>query len=569
MKAMAVSRGIEIAKVFKFEEVDLSFDKSLFTSIEQEKTNLDNAINEVINYLDKLYLNVLEKLGQEKASVFQAHKMFLTDPELIKQMHQKIEDNNNAPSSISLVLEENLLIFNSIDDDYFRERALDLKDVLDRLLATVLNINIPELSSIDSEVIIVAKDLAPSQTALLDTRYVKALAIELGAATSHTAIIARSLEIPCVVQAENVLNECQNNDMMIVDGLKGEVIINPSSDLIEEAKQLRIDFIKEKEENKKYLNMASITKDNKHVEIAANIGNVSDVSVAVNNGCEGVGLYRTEFLFSNSSTEPTEEEQYEAYKEVLETLENKPCVIRTIDIGGDKKLDYLKLDEEENPFLGYRAIRFCIDTYQDLFRRQLRALLRASVHGQLKIMFPMIATLDEFRKAKSMFEEEKAKLISEGIKVSNNIEVGIMIEVPAAALLAKQFAKEVDFFSIGTNDLIAYTFAADRMNKKVSYLYQPYNPAILSLIKNVVDAAHENNKWAGMCGEMASDPHAICLLVGLGLDEFSMSSSEILSSRKLISSLDSNDMKNLVEKALTLSTSQEVYDLVNTTIFSK
>lgn len=416
---------------------------------------------------------------------------------------------------------------------------------------------------IDEEVIVVAHDLTPSDTAQLDRRYVKAFVTDIGGRTSHSAIMARSLEIPAVVGSKEITSLTEDGTMIAVNGIDGEVIVEPTDENVQAYHEKAEAYARQKAEWEQLKNAETITADGKHFELAANIGTPKDVEGVLNNGGEAIGLYRTEFLYMDSTDFPTEDEQFEGYKAVLEGMNGKPVVVRTMDIGGDKELPYLDLPEEMNPFLGYRAIRVCLDC-QEMFRTQLRALLRASVYGQLRIMFPMIATLQEFRQAKAILEEEREKLIAEGVEVAEGIQVGIMIEIPAAAVLADQFAKEVDFFSIGTNDLIQYTMAADRMNEKVSYLYQPYNPSILRLIKHVIDSAHAEGKWAGMCGEMAGDQTAVPLLVGLGLDEFSMSATSILKTRSLMKRLDTEKMQELSQRAITeCTTVDEVVALVN------
>jgi len=456
-------------------------------------------------------------------------------------------------------------MFESMDNEYMKERAADIRDVTKRVLAHLLGIQIPNPSMIAEEVVIVAEDLTPSDTAQLNRQFVKGFTTNIGGRTSHSAIMARSMEIPAVVGTKVATEEINNGDLVVVDGLKGEVHFNPTPEVLEAYKKIQEDFEKQKAEWAKLVNEKSVSADGHHVELAANIGTPKDLKGVIENGGEGVGLYRTEFLYMDRDQLPTEEEQYTSYKAVLEGMEGKPVVVRTLDIGGDKELPYLNLPKEMNPFLGFRAIRLCLEEV-DIFRTQLRALLRASVHGNLKVMFPMIATLNEFREAKAMLEDEKAKLIQEGVEVAEHIELGIMVEIPSTAVLADQFAKEVDFFSIGTNDLIQYTMAADRMNQQVSYLYQPYNPSILRLVKMVIDAAHKEGKWAGMCGEMAGDETAIPILLGLGLDEFSMSASSILKARSLIRNLNKADMEKLASNVLNMSTTEEVVEAVNQAI---
>ena len=395
--------------------------------------------------------------------------------------------------------------------------------------------------------------------------YAKGFATAIGGRTSHSAIMARSLEIPAVVGCAGVLEAAHHGDLVVLDAVDGEVILNPDEETVKKYEAKRQAFLDEKEALKVLKTAKSITTDGHQVELAGNIGTPKDVDGVVNNGGEGVGLYRTEFLYMDSQEFPSEDAQFEAYKAVLEGMNGKKVVVRTLDIGGDKKLPYFTFPEEMNPFLGYRAIRLCLDR-TDIFRTQLRALIRASVYGKLCIMFPMIATINEFRQAKAIFEEEKAKLIAEGVAVSDKIEVGMMVEIPASAVLADNFAKEADFFSIGTNDLVQYSMAADRMSEKVSYLYQPLNPSLLRLIKMTIDGAHKNGRWAGMCGEMAGDPYAVPVLLGLGLDEFSMSATSILKARKIVNSLSKKEMEELANKALTLDTAEEVLELVKSAL---
>jgi len=423
-------------------------------------------------------------------------------------------------------------------------------------------VELPNPSMIDESVVIIGNDLTPSDTAQLNKEFVQGFVTNIGGRTSHSAIMSRSLEIAAVVGTKSITEEVKQGDMIIVDGLTGEVIIDPTEDEVIAYQNKRERFFEDKKELQKLRDEETTTVDGVHAELAANIGTPNDLKGVIENGAEGVGLYRTEFLYMGRDEMPTEDEQFEAYKKVLETMEDKRVVVRTLDIGGDKELPYLNLPEEMNPFLGYRAIRLCLDQ-PEIFRPQLRALLRASVYGKLNIMFPMVATIKEFRDAKALLLEEKENLTNEGIEVSDDIEVGIMVEIPSTAALADVFAKEVDFFSIGTNDLIQYTMAADRMSERVSYLYQPYNPAILRLVQQVINASHNEGKWTGMCGEMAGDETAIPLLLGLGLDEFSMSATSILKARRQIKGLSKNEMEELAQKAINCATSEEVQDLVS------
>ena len=564
LQGIAASDGIAIAKVYTLTEPDLTVTKVTVEDSEKEVSRLDDALAASIKDVELIKETALKNLGEEEAQVFDAHLMVLSDPELIGQVKDSITSNKvNAESALKEVTDMFISIFAGMEDNpYMQERAADIRDVSKRILAHLLGVKIPSPATIKDEVIIVAADLTPSDTAQLNRQYVKAFVTDIGGRTSHSAIMARSLEIPAIVGTKEVTSIAKDGDIIIVDGLSGDVFLNPSEEVVAEYRTKAEAFAAQQAEWEKLKDSKTYTKDGHQVELAANIGTPKDLEGVVNNGAEGVGLYRTEFLYMDSHEMPTEEDQFEAYKAVLEGMNGKPVVVRTMDIGGDKELPYLPLPHEMNPFLGYRAIRISLNE-PEMFRTQLRALLRASVYGKLRIMFPMIATLNDFRGAKALLEEEKAKLIAEGVAVSDDIQVGIMIEIPAAAVLAHQFAKEVDFFSIGTNDLIQYTMAADRMNERVSYLYQPYNPSILTLIKHVIDSAHKEGKWAGMCGEMAGDQTAVPLLVGLGLDEFSMSASSVLKTRSLIAKLTLSDMQALADKAINeCATVQEVEELV-------
>ncbi|RTR32354.1 phosphoenolpyruvate--protein phosphotransferase [Robertmurraya yapensis] len=562
LQGIAASSGIAIAKAYRLVEPDLSFEKKTVENAEAEVARFDAAIAQSKTELEAIRDNAKENLGADKAAIFEAHLLVLSDPELLSPIQDKVKSEKvNAEVALKETADMFITMFESMDNEYMRERAADIRDVTKRVLSHLLGVKIVNPSMISEEVIVVAEDLTPSDTAQLNRQFVKGFTTDIGGRTSHSAIMARSLEIPAVVGTKVATKDIQNGDLVIVDGLKGEVHINPTPELVEQYKKENEAFEAQKAEWAKLKNEKTYSQDGHHVELVANIGTPKDLEGVINNGGEGVGLYRTEFLYMGRDQLPTEEEQFESYKAVLEGLAGKPVVVRTLDIGGDKELPYLSLPKEMNPFLGFRAIRLCLEE-KDMFRTQLRALLRASTYGNLKIMFPMIATLDEFRQAKAMLEEEKAKLISEGVAVSEDIEVGIMVEIPSTAVLADQFAKEVDFFSIGTNDLIQYTMAADRMNERVSYLYQPYSPSILRLVKMVIDAAHKEGKWTGMCGEMAGDETAIPLLLGLGLDEFSMSATSILKARAQIRHLSKSDMEKMAEQALQLPTTEEVVKIV-------
>jgi len=562
LKGIAASAGIAIARAFILEHPDYSISQKQVTDIDAELAKLDAALAQSQTELEAIKARTLQELGEKKAEIFESHLLILNDPELIDPVKEKIKSESvNAEYALNETATQFIQMFENMKSAYLQERAADMRDVTKRILKHLLGLNYVSPSEISEEVIVVAEDLTPSDTAQLNRKYVKGFTTNIGGRTSHSAIMARSLEIPAVVGTKNVLSSVQSGDLMIVDGLEGDVIINPTEAIVAQYRAKQEAYAKQVEEWKKLRTEPTVSKDGVHVELAANIGTPNDVAGVLDNGGEAVGLYRTEFLYMGRDKLPSEEIQYVAYKSVLEKMEGKPVVVRTLDIGGDKELPYLDLPKEMNPFLGFRAVRLCLDR-QDIFRTQLRALLRASVHGNLRIMFPMIATLGEFREAKAVLEEEKAKLEAEGIQVASNIQLGIMVEIPSTAVLADQFAKEVDFFSIGTNDLIQYTMAADRMNERVSYLYQPYNPAILRLIKMVIDAAHREGRWVGMCGEMAGDSTAIPILLGLGLDEFSMSATSILPARSQISKLSRAEMQTLAAKALEMGTAEEVVELV-------
>ncbi|NQF13522.1 phosphoenolpyruvate--protein phosphotransferase [Brevibacillus sp. HB1.3] len=552
------SAGIAIGKAFLLTTPDLQINTVAIEDPANEIQRFQEALARAKNDLEGIVLRVEQEMGTDHADIFKAHLLVLEDPELVDTVKDKItSEKTNAESALNDVAQAFIGLFEQMDNEYMRERAADIRDVTKRVLSYLLGVPFAGLGELTEEVIIVADDLTPSDTAQLDRRYVKGFVTDIGGRTSHSAIMARSLEIPAVVGTQGITRAVQPATLIILDGHEGIAIIDPSEEEIAAYKRKQADYEAQKAELAKLVNDKTVTLDNHHVELAANIGSPEDVAGAVSNGAEGVGLFRTEFLYMGRNDFPTEEEQYLAYKHVLEHMGDRPVVIRTLDIGGDKHLSYLALPEEMNPFLGHRAIRLCLDN-QELFRTQLRALLRASVHGNLKIMFPMIATLEEFRQAKAILEEEKKSLVNRGIVVSDQYEVGIMIEIPAAALMADQFAREVDFFSIGTNDLIQYTMAADRMNEKVAYLYQPYHPAVLRLLQNVIKAGHAQNKWVGMCGEMAGDPIAIPILLGMGLDEFSMSAGSILPARQQLSRLSAEDAAKQIDTILQMSTSAQV-----------
>ncbi|OIJ30378.1 phosphoenolpyruvate--protein phosphotransferase [Staphylococcus sp. LCT-H4] len=563
INGIAASDGVAIAKAYLLVEPDLSYNSEKISDVDAEIKKFRNAIETSKVELTKIRNNAEENLGADKAAIFDAHLLVLDDPELIQPIEDKITNEQvNAPTALSDVTGQFITIFESMDNEYMKERAADIRDVSKRVLAHILGVELPNPSMIDESVVIIGNDLTPSDTAQLNKEFVQGFVTNIGGRTSHSAIMSRSLEIAAVVGTKSITQEVKQGDMVIVDGLTGEVIIDPTEDEVIAYQNKRERFFEDKQELQKLRDEETKTLDGKHAELAANIGTPNDLKGVIENGAEGIGLYRTEFLYMGRDEMPSEDEQFEAYKKVLETMEDKRVVVRTLDIGGDKELPYLNLPEEMNPFLGYRAIRLCLDQ-PEIFRPQLRALLRASVYGKLNIMFPMVATIQEFRDAKALLLEEKDNLTQEGVEVSDDIELGIMVEIPSTAALADVFAKEVDFFSIGTNDLIQYTMAADRMSERVSYLYQPYNPSILRLVKQVIEASHNEGKWTGMCGEMAGDEIAIPLLLGLGLDEFSMSATSVLKARRQIKALSQNEMEELAQRAINCATSEEVQDLVN------
>jgi phosphotransferase system enzyme I (PtsI) len=562
---VAASEGIAIAKAFVLEEIKLDYAKKTIEDPSKELERLNKAMDESEEELKIIRKKTKEALDEEHAMIFDAHIQILRDPEIASQVKAMVENEQvNAVYALHQVTETFANIFASMDDDYMKERAADVRDVRTRVASHLLGVDMADPTLIDEEVVVIAHDLTPSDTAQLNKEFVLGFVTNIGGRTSHSAIMARSLEIPAVLGTKNVLDKVDNGDQVIIDGIHGDIIVNPTDQEVKEYEVMKRNYAEVKKRLLAFKDQETLTKDKRHVELAANIGTVEDVKGVLNNGAEGIGLYRTEFLYMNSEDFPTEEEQFLAYKEVLEQMGDSKVVIRTLDIGGDKELSYLDLPKEMNPFLGHRALRLCLEE-TELFKTQLRALLRASVYGNLHIMFPMVATIPELRDAKVLLEEVKQELEKEKIKVGD-YKVGIMVEIPAVAMLADQFAKEVDFFSIGTNDLIQYTFAADRMNEKVSYLYQPYNPSLLRLIKNVIDASHEAGIWTGMCGEMAGDQTASLILLGLGLDEFSMSPTSILRIRELFGKVSYEEMQDLANKVVDFATDEEVRIYVNKVI---
>ncbi len=530
------SKGYAIGRVLLQLATSIRITDEVVSDIESEKEKFITAVSQSKEQLEKLISDTKQNLGESEADIFEAHIMLLEDPELTSSIFSRMEETGeNALKAVSIVTEEYIAVFDAMEDEYLRERAADIKDVSGRIIANLAGTQ-HELRIDEENTIVVAHDLTPSDTAGLDRSKVAAFLTDVGGRTSHTAIMARIMGIPAVVGMGDITAAVKDGDRIIVDGINGEVILCPSDSQLEEYQVKMMTYHEELNYLKKLASIETMTKAGKRIHVAGNIGKPEDVEQVLQNGGDGIGLFRTEFLYMDRQEAPSEQEQYEGYRYVLNKMPGERVVIRTLDIGGDKQLSYLKLPTEMNPFLGYRAIRLCLDR-KEIFKVQLRALLRASVHGQLAVMFPMISSLEEFIQAMAVVQECKDELTEEGLSYSENIEWGIMVEIPSAALSADQLAASVDFFSIGTNDLVQYTLAVDRMNEKVSYLYDPMHTAVLKLIKMTIDAAHQHGKWVGMCGEMAGEETAIPTLVEYGLDEFSMNASSILPAKKLIISL--------------------------------
>lgn len=562
VQGIAASPGIAIAKAYVMQEKTFEVTRKQDISAEQEMMRLREAIQQSRAELEQIFHNALEEFGEDQAGIFEGHLFVLQDPEWLRSIEEKIaEESVNAEFALDQVTKELIQLFRSMKNAYMRERSIDIQDVSRRVMGHLLGASGQVDSPLEEPVIVIAHDLTPSDTAGLDVKYVVGIAADIGGRTSHSAIMARSMGIPAVVGLQNITGRINGQTMVIIDGMDGKVIVNPSPEQLAYYEEKR-DIYRDKQEGlTKLINEPTIMADGRRVELAANIGTPDDLEGAIRNGAEGIGLFRSEFLYMNRESMPDEEEQFQAYRKVAEGMDGKPVIIRTLDIGGDKELPYLQLPKEQNPFLGYRAIRLCLDR-QEMFKTQLRAILRASRYGLVKIMYPMIAALEEFRQANQILAEAKEELSRENIAFHPDIEVGIMIEIPAAALAADALAKEADFFSIGTNDLIQYTMACDRMNERISYLYQPFHPAVLRLIRMVIDAAHRKGKWVGMCGEMAADKMVVPILMGLGLDEISMGASSILPVRQLIRQLNYGQMKELADKALELESSEQIRQLI-------
>ena len=559
-QGIGAAEGLAIGKAFHYIVEEVEIEKHHVTDSAEECKRFMEAVEASRQEITEIMYQTETNIGIDEANIFASHLLILEDVELIDPIKNLImEEKVNAQFAVQTVATSIIIMFNGMDNEYLKERALDIYDVKRRIIAHLNGQPIVDLSTLVEPIILVAHDLTPSDTATLNPKYVKAIITEIGGKTSHTAIIAKSLNIPAIVGLENALHAIPKDLTLIANGTTGQCIIDPTPDILHEHEQLIAIAQQEKQLELQYLNVPTATKDGYSIELAANIASPSDAEIAIQNSAEGIGLFRTEFIYMGHNSLPSEEEQFNHYKKVLQMMGNKPVVVRTFDIGGDKELPYLKLPSEQNPFLGYRAIRISLDR-PEIFSVQLRALLRASVYGNLHIMFPMIATLEELQEAKRILAEEKKKLLAENIAVADTIAVGMMIEIPSVAVIADLLADEVDFFSIGTNDLIQYTLAADRMNDKVSYLYQPFHPAIIRLIQQVVKTAHEKNIWVGVCGEMASDPLAAALLVGLGIDELSMSASSILRIRKLLAQFTKVQLTEMAHATLHMKTATEILD---------
>ncbi|MCT2872777.1 phosphoenolpyruvate--protein phosphotransferase [Limosilactobacillus fermentum] len=564
VKGIAASDGIGIAPAYLLVDPDLSYDKVKVDDTAAEYARVEKAFQDSIEELTQIKENAKDRLGEEELGVFDAHIAILSDPEMLGQIKDDIENNHTgaeeAVDKVTTAFADMLAAMT--DNAYMQERAADVKDVAKRAMSHLLGKQLPNIAGINSPVVIVAHEITPSDTSQMDAKFVKGIVTDLGGRTSHAAIMSRTLRIPAIVGSNEITTSVEHGQMMIVDGLNGDAIIDPSDDQVKEYEAKAEALEAERAEWAKLVDAPSVSKDGKEFEIAANIGTPDDTEDAVKQGADGVGLFRSEFLYMDNDHMPSEDEQFEAYKKAVVGMNGKPVVVRTMDIGGDKPLDYMPLPKEENPFLGYRAIRICLDR-PELFKTQLRALVRASEFGPVSIMFPMIATVAELRQAKAIFEEAKAEVQKDHPGLGDDVKIGMMIEIPLAALNAAQLAKEVDFFSIGTNDLIQYSFAADRGNEAVSYLYQPLNPAFLSLVKHVITSAHENGAKAAMCGEMAGDEMALPLLMGMGLDEYSMSATSILRTRSMMKKLDTKEWAGYVDEIIAnCATVEEVQDFV-------
>ncbi|MCX8956711.1 phosphoenolpyruvate-protein phosphotransferase PtsI [Erwinia psidii] len=571
ISGILASPGIAFGKalLLKEDEIVINRKKIAADQTEQEVQRFLDGRDKAAAQLEAIKIKAGETFGEEKEAIFEGHIMLLEDEELEQEIIALIKDDlASADAAVHSVIEGQAKALEELDDEYLKERAADVRDIGKRLLQNIIGLHIVDLSAIAEEVLLVAKDLTPSETAQLNLDKVLGFITDLGGRTSHTSIMARSLELPAIVGTGNITNQVKNGDFLILDGVNNNIYVNPSQDKIDELKAIHTQYVTEKKELAKLKDLPAITLDGHQVEVCANIGTVRDVAGAERNGAEGVGLYRTEFLFMDRESLPSEEEQFQAYKAVAEAMGQQAVIVRTMDIGGDKDLPYMDLPKEDNPFLGWRAIRIAMDR-PEILHAQLRAILRASAFGKLRIMFPMVISVEEVRTLKAELEKLKSQLREEGKAFDETIEVGIMVETPASAAIAHHLAKEVDFFSIGTNDLTQYTLAVDRGNDLISHLYNPMTPSVLTLIKQVIDASHAEGKWTGMCGELAGDERATLLLLGMGLDEFSMSAISIPSIKKIIRNTNFKDAKALAEQAMAQPTAEELMNLVNKFIEEK
>lgn len=563
MKGIAASSGIAIGTVHILKKSVLNTQKRLVSDINEELQRLEKNKTIAMSQLDSLYEKTAKKLSKEEAQVFEAHKLMLLDETLMGDIRKLMKSETCcAEYAVDSVMNKTIQLFKNIDDDYMRERAQDIEDVKIRLIG-LLN-DVEENGGITGEnVVLFAEDLTPSDTVSIDKNQILAFVTEKGGNNSHSSIMARMLGIPAIVGVGDEYGSVTEGDVVIVDGSEGQIYFNPSSEMLTQYEQIQIKQQRENDALLQYVNTPAVTNDGHSVQICGNIASEKDLDAVLEVGCDGVGLFRTEFLFMDRSSAPCEKEQFHIYKQVAERLGNKPLTIRTLDIGGDKNVDYLGVKDEENPFLGCRAIRLCFQQ-EAIFRTQLRAILRASAFGNISIMFPMISGIDECRKARKLVDSVKKELKEESIDYDNGISIGIMIEIPSAAIMSDILAKEVDFFSIGTNDLIQYSLAVDRMNTSVESLYTPYDPAVLRLTKLIVENGHAAGIEVSMCGEAASDEELIPTLIGLGLDKLSMSTSFVLKSKKLIKSISYKQSKRLSDNTLNCSTSNEVKEIIRT-----
>lgn len=560
-KGTSASAGVGIGKAIIVEETELKIKKDTITDVDAEKARFQKALNQTMEETDALAKDLATRVGEKEAEILNGHLLLLSDPMLVGEIENTISGEAvNSEYAIETVCNTYADMFASMGDELMQQRATDMRDIKTRMQKILLGVSSVDIGSLPAGSILVARDLTPSMTAGINPINVTGIVTELGGKTSHSAILARALEIPAVVAVDGFMSQISDGTQLILDGSEGVVFADPDQAVREEYTAKRDAFLKEKKELEQYIGKPTVTKDGVTIELVANIGKPEDVEKVLQYDGEGIGLFRTEFLFMDRSSMPTEDEQFEAYRKVAAAMNGKPVIIRTLDIGGDKEIPYMGLEKDENPFLGYRAIRFCLDRKEDVYRPQIRALLRASAFGNIRIMVPMVTCLEEYREAKAFVDEIKKELDEKSIAYEKDIQVGIMVETAAASLMADVFAKEVDFFSIGTNDLTQYTMSVDRGNDKVSYLYSPLNPAVLRSIRHVIECGRKEGIMVGMCGEAASDPMLIPLLLAFGLNEFSMSASAILNARKLITGYSTKELKEVADTAMSFATVKEVED---------